>query len=269
MPGPKHPPSPDYVPSPEEPNEPEDCHPTTLSPGYVADFDPEEDPEEDPAEYPADKGDDDDEEDEEEDEEKEEHLASADSTALHTVDPVSSAEDIEAFETDESTPTPPRSPRLRKAGISVRLPPPMAASMEARITEYAAAPTPPSPPPSPPTPLSSPLPQTPSPPLLLPSPPTHTSPTYDEAPLGYRAARIQLRVASPPTHHPSAIPSLPMLLTSNTQKRARFTAPTGRFEVRESSSAAAARQAGHTLAHKVDYGFVDTVDASIHAFKSR
>nr|GEX49781.1 reverse transcriptase domain-containing protein [Tanacetum cinerariifolium] len=32
-------------------------------------------------------------------------------------------------------------------------------------------------------------------------------------------------------------------------KRARFTAPTGRFEVGESSSAAAARQAGHTLAH--------------------
>ncbi|GJV16622.1 hypothetical protein Tco_1361945 [Tanacetum coccineum] len=59
---------------------PDDDSPTTLSPGYVADFDPEEDPEEDPAEYPADKGDDDDEEDEEEDEEKEEHLASADST---------------------------------------------------------------------------------------------------------------------------------------------------------------------------------------------
>ncbi|GJY84034.1 hypothetical protein Tco_0497410 [Tanacetum coccineum] len=43
------------------------------------------------------------------------------------------------------------------------------------------------------------------------------------------------------------------------QKRAHFTAPTGRFEVGESSSAATARQAGHTLAHRVDYGFIDTV----------
>ncbi|GJX57019.1 hypothetical protein Tco_0286916 [Tanacetum coccineum] len=41
----------------------------------------------------------------------------------------------------------------------------------------------------------------------------------------------------------------------------------GRFEVGESSSIATARQAGHTLAHRVDYGFIDTVDASIHAFE--
>ncbi|GJR49132.1 putative reverse transcriptase domain-containing protein [Tanacetum coccineum] len=52
-------------------------------------------------------------------------------------------------------------------------------------------------PPSPITPLSSPLPQIPSPPFLVPSPPT-TSPTYTKAPLGYRAARIRLRTASPP-----------------------------------------------------------------------
>nr|GEW89821.1 putative reverse transcriptase domain-containing protein [Tanacetum cinerariifolium] len=42
-----------------------------------------------------------------------------------------------------------------------------------------------------------------------------------------------------------------------------------RFEVGESSSVAAARQAGHTLAHTVDYGFIDTMDASIRASKSR
>ncbi|GKC27458.1 hypothetical protein Tco_1034752, partial [Tanacetum coccineum] len=82
-------------------------------------------------------------------------------------------------------------------------------------------------------------------------------------------------------HHPSEIPSPPLLLPSTThrddlleagtllRKRARFTAPTGRFEVGESSSAAAARQAGHTLAHIVDYGFIDTVDASIRAAESR
>ncbi|GJX80011.1 hypothetical protein Tco_0328160 [Tanacetum coccineum] len=120
MPGPEHPPSPDYVPGPKHPPSlvevpyvPESKYPKylvptdaeapledqplpvdaslfALSPGYVADFDPEEDleedPEEDHADYPADGGDDDDEpsddddddtddEDEEpfEDEEEEEH----------------------------------------------------------------------------------------------------------------------------------------------------------------------------------------------------
>ncbi|GJZ73123.1 putative reverse transcriptase domain-containing protein, partial [Tanacetum coccineum] len=68
--GPEHPPSPDYVPGPEHPPSlvdplPADASPTTLSPGYVADSDPDEDPEEDPkedhADYPADGGDGDDE----------------------------------------------------------------------------------------------------------------------------------------------------------------------------------------------------------------
>nr|GEX97749.1 hypothetical protein [Tanacetum cinerariifolium] len=38
---------------------PADASPTALSPGYIANFDPEED-EEDPADYPADGGDNDD-----------------------------------------------------------------------------------------------------------------------------------------------------------------------------------------------------------------
>ncbi|GKA19830.1 hypothetical protein Tco_0699745 [Tanacetum coccineum] len=78
-----------------------------LSPGYVANSDPEEDPEEDleedPAEYPIDGGnddDDDDDDDKDDEEEEEEHLAPTDSTALHIVDLVSSAEDIEEFKTD-------------------------------------------------------------------------------------------------------------------------------------------------------------------------
>ncbi|GJT80625.1 hypothetical protein Tco_1054967, partial [Tanacetum coccineum] len=120
----------------------------------------------------------------------------------------------------------------------------------------------------------------PSPPLPLPSPPT-SSPTYTEAPLGYKAVRIRLRAASPSTHHPLEIPSPPLLLPSTTQrddlpkaemslrKRARFTAPTSRFEIRESSSTVAARQVGHTLAHTVDCRFIDTMDASIRAAKSR
>nr|GEY96834.1 hypothetical protein [Tanacetum cinerariifolium] len=133
-------------------------------------------------------------------------------------------EDTKAFETDESTPTPP-SPRPRRAGIYVRLSSPMAASMKAHITEYAAAPTPSLAPPSTLTPILSPLTQIPSPSLPVPSPPT-TSPTYAEAPLGYRAAEIRLRVALPSTHHPSEIPLPPL------------------FKVGESSAIAAARHPG-------------------------
>ncbi|GKD58844.1 hypothetical protein Tco_1296353, partial [Tanacetum coccineum] len=177
--------------------------------------------------------------------EEDEHLASAGSAA--------------------ATPPPPRSPQTM-----------------ALIAEYAASPTPLSPPTSPLSPWSSPLLQIPSPPLPvlspplpLPSPPTrpfYTDPTYDCAPLGYKAAMAKLRVASPSTHYPllpSEIPP-PFLLPSTAhrddipeadmplRKRARFTTPTSRFEVGESSTVAAARQTGDTLARRVDYGFIDT-----------
>ncbi|GJT79193.1 hypothetical protein Tco_1053535, partial [Tanacetum coccineum] len=232
--------------------------PTLLSPGYVADSDsdegPNEDPREDPVDYTTDGGDDaddessddddndDDEEEEEQeasedDDEEEEHPTLTDSFVVPVDDPVPSAKDTKAFETDEFAPTSVPSPRRSTAKI-------------------------------------------PSPPLPLPSPPT-TSPTYAEAPLGYKAAGIRLRAVSPPTHHPSEIPSPPLLLPYTTHrddllevdmplwKRARFTAPTGRFEVGESSTVAAARQVGHTLSYTVDYGFIDTIDASIRASESR
>ncbi|GJS09421.1 hypothetical protein Tco_0366217 [Tanacetum coccineum] len=215
--GPEHPPSPDYVPNPGHPPSPVevpyvpqpeypeylvladaeapiedqtlpvDASPAALSPGYVADSDPEEDPKEDPeedhADYPADREDDDDEpfddddddtndedeepfKDEDDDEEEEEHLASADPSAVPVVDPVTSARDTEVFAMDESAPTPrshqTKAPfaqtRLRRARKTVKLEPPMSPSMEARIVEYAAVPTPPSPPLSPLLPWSSPLP---------------------------------------------------------------------------------------------------------------
>ncbi|GKC71719.1 hypothetical protein Tco_1117602 [Tanacetum coccineum] len=129
----------------------------------------------------------------------------------------------------------------------------MTSSTKALIAEFASAPTHPSPPPSLLLPWSSPLPQIPSPPLPLPSPPTHTSLTYVEAPLGYRVAKIRSRAASP-----LPVPSPPSLLPSTAhrddipevdmplQKRARFSTLAFRFEVGE-SSAAAARQAGHAL----------------------
>ncbi|GKA55408.1 hypothetical protein Tco_0754357, partial [Tanacetum coccineum] len=87
-----------------------------------------------------DDADDDDEEPFEDDKEEEEHLAPADSPVIPIVDPVPSARDTEAFETDESahTPRPPQiripfaQTRLRRARKSVRPESPMSASMEAR-----------------------------------------------------------------------------------------------------------------------------------------
>nr|GEX00503.1 hypothetical protein [Tanacetum cinerariifolium] len=144
VPGPEHPPSPDYMPSLEHPpspvyvSEPEypeylvpsdaeapmedqplpdDASPIAISLGYIADSDPEEDPKEDPekdpADYHADGGDDandessdDDDDDVDKDKEDEEHSALADSSTIPVDDPVPPAEDPEAFETDESAPTP-------------------------------------------------------------------------------------------------------------------------------------------------------------------
>ncbi|GJS51231.1 hypothetical protein Tco_0624593 [Tanacetum coccineum] len=82
------------------------------------DEDSEEDPEEDPSEErkPEDEDDDDDTDDENEepteDKEEEEHPALVDSSAVPVVDPVPSARDTEAFETDESAPIP-RPPQNR------------------------------------------------------------------------------------------------------------------------------------------------------------
>ncbi|GJT15012.1 putative reverse transcriptase domain-containing protein [Tanacetum coccineum] len=245
------PPSPDYVPGPKEPEQ------APLSPDYVSC--PRE-PEQAPLspEYVSEPERDDDEEEEEEEEEEsskddedeeEDHLAPADFAALPAVNPIPSAKDTKEFETDEFAPTPPTSPhhitllsktRPHTTRMSVRPHTPPSPSTEARIVEYATTPTLP---PSSLSPWSSPLLQIPSPPLLVPSPPTHTSPTYVEAPLGYRAAMIRTN-----------IPEAEM----SSQKRACFTAPTRRFEVGESSADAIVRQPGLDVTHATDYSFVDT-----------
>ncbi|GKC58024.1 hypothetical protein Tco_1085622, partial [Tanacetum coccineum] len=166
------------------------------------------------------------------------------------VDPVPSAEETEPFETDESATTPPPPPAYQ-------------------VDRLLAIPTPP---PSPLTPLSSPLPQIPSQPFPVPSPPT-TSPTYTEAPLGYRAAGIRLRTASPPPLPLSSqLPLPPPIILPRTrasldvleavlppQKRLCI-APGPRFEVGESSSAVAARS---TRGLRADYGFVGTLVVEI------
>ncbi|GKE65890.1 hypothetical protein Tco_1520051, partial [Tanacetum coccineum] len=232
MPGPEHPPSPieiPYIPEPKYPEYlvhledetpmedqplPADASLAALSLGYMPDSDPEEDPEEDSeehADYPADGGDgddvpsddysDDDDEDpfeDEDDDEEEEHPALANSSAIPVVDLVPSVRDIEAFETDESAPTP-RQPqiripfaqtRLRRARKTIRPEPPMSASMEACIAEYAAAPTPLLPVVSPPLPLPS---------LLT------TSPTDAGAPLGYRVAMLIAQTTSLQTQLTTAL----------------------------------------------------------------
>ncbi|GJY18931.1 putative reverse transcriptase domain-containing protein [Tanacetum coccineum] len=220
-----------------------------LSLAHIADADPEEDPEEDPkkdpADHTADGGDDDepseddvDGEDEEEaseeeddDKEEEEHLAPPDSSTIPTVDLVSSAEDTKAFEADESAPTPPP-PRYCRAGICVRLSPPMTASMEACIAD----------------------------------------PTYAEVPLGYKVAGIRAKATSPlPLPAPSSLLTQPATSCKEDvpeadvppRKRLCLTAPTSRFEIGE-SLVADARQPGSSVARGADYSFVDT-DADDHA----
>ncbi|GJW35396.1 hypothetical protein Tco_0058316 [Tanacetum coccineum] len=196
-------------------------HLSPLSPTYAPDPmelehrvplyvpEPVKDLEEDPINYVVDVDDDENEEESSEDEgdEEEEHLDLADTTAV-------------------------ASPDIDLAPI----PFPSKADVARLLTL-------PTPPPSLLTPLSTPLPQIPSPPLPLPLPPTHTSLTYAEAPLGYRAD-------IPP------------------RKKILLTALTPGFEAGESSTAAA-RQTRSIVAHRVDYSFVDTMDASIRASNRR
>nr|GEU30192.1 hypothetical protein [Tanacetum cinerariifolium] len=260
VPGPEYPPSPEFVPEPvhlefmpaeddilpiEEQPLPAASSPTTESSDYIDESNPNEDPEddleEDPADYPADGGDVGDDEDEssddeedddidiEGDEEEDEYLAPDNSTVvtLPAVDHAPSAKETEPFETDESAATPPPHLVYRvTARMSIRPQTPISLPLDTEIAKHMAIPTPP---PSPLSPLSSPLPQIPSPTLPLLSPPP-TDPIYEEAPLGYRAARLRWKAKR------GEIPEADLPL----QKRL-CTAHTGTYELGESSAAAAAR----------------------------
>nr|GEY93795.1 hypothetical protein [Tanacetum cinerariifolium] len=263
VPGPEHPLSPDYVPGPEhpplpvevpyvpEPEYPEypapfddeapledqplpaDASPTTASPGYVVDSDPDEDPKEDPedvhADYPADGGNGDDEPSDYEDNDDD---TNSDPDEDLEEEPFEDEEDNE--EADEPTPTP-KSPhiinplsqtRLHRARKTVRPKPSMSASMEACIARHVAL-------------LSLPL-YVPSPPLPLPSPFT-TSPTDTGASLGYRAVRIRMRALLPSTSRRTDIPEADV----PPQKRACLTTPAPKFKVDESFAAGATRRSDH------------------------
>ncbi|GJY06549.1 hypothetical protein Tco_0373603 [Tanacetum coccineum] len=299
VPGPEHPPSPVEVPyipeseyleylvpsNNEAPMEdqplPTDASPVALSPGYVADSDPEEDPkedsEEDHADYPADGGDDDDEpsddddddtgdedeepfEDEEDDEEEEEHLAPADSPVAAVIDPVPSAEDTEAFETDEAAPTHVPSPRRHTARMSVRPQTPVPLPSEAEVERLLALPISP---PSPLTPLSSPLPQIPSPPLppspssLHLPPPVPTSLPLPLSPLPPLPASLFIPLVN--RREDTSEAELP------SRKRLCLTALTPRYQVGESSTAAPRPTGGHGA----DYGFIGTVDAEVRRQRAK
>ncbi|GKB86492.1 hypothetical protein Tco_0958764 [Tanacetum coccineum] len=295
MPGPKHPPSPvevPYVPKPEypeylvpsdvdspleDPSLPIDDSPTALSPSYVANSDPDEDPEEDPEEdhtdYPADGGDGDDEpfddndddddtddEDEEpledeDDDEEEENLALADSSTIPIVDPVTLTGDTEAFETDETTPTPVPSPRRHMARMSVRPQTPIMLPSEADVEKLLALPIPP---PSPLSPWSSLLPQIPLP--LLPPPPSslHLPPPVPtsllllSSPLPPLLASLSI---PPPVDHREGTPEAEL----PPRKRLCMTTLTSRNDMGESSTAAPRPTRGH----RADYRFIGTMDVKI------
>ncbi|GKA53328.1 hypothetical protein Tco_0746643 [Tanacetum coccineum] len=243
-----HAPSDDDIQIEDQPYD-DDASPTAESPGDIADSDSmEEDTNTDSIDYPyePEDGEEDDDKDSEEDpskereledddddndtddedeeptkdEEEEEHLAPVDSYVVPIVDPVPSVGDIESFETNESAPIP-RSPqtrvsfsqtRLCRVRKTIRLEPPMSASMEARIAEHAATPIPP------------------------------TNPTYDQAPLGHRAAMIHMRDDIPEEDMPP-------------RRRFILTAPPPGCDVAESSAATAVREP------RGQYDFVDVVEA--------
>ncbi|GJW54162.1 hypothetical protein Tco_0098247 [Tanacetum coccineum] len=220
--------------------------------------------------------------------------------ALPATDQAPSAEETESFETDESAATPPPHPAYRvTARISIPAPVPTLEGLKQRYPRLLAISTPPSSPLSPwssPLPqIPSPsLPLSPPSPVLSPAPPP--SPIRS---LGYRAAMIRMRAEAASTSHslplpppfilsptrpdapslgippplPISVPtsSPPLLLPSASRRedRPEVTLPPRkrlgialgpRYEVGESSSAAAARPAGGLRA---DYGFVATMDREI------
>ncbi|GKB05170.1 hypothetical protein Tco_0833365, partial [Tanacetum coccineum] len=114
--------------------------------------------------------------------------------------------------------------------------------------------------------------EAPTPPL----PPFFLSPRI--RPPHTRAAMDQIRAAAPSTYHPllpsGTSPLLPIPLPAPStscrvdipeadtppRKRLLLTTPRPKCEVRESSTAAAVRQPGPTMAHRVDHSLVDTME---------
>ncbi|GKB88320.1 hypothetical protein Tco_0960592 [Tanacetum coccineum] len=287
--------SPDYVPEtyPEaDPKEDDDEDPEEDPIDYPAnegddgddEMDIEED-EDDDMDIEANEEDKYDEIDVEVDEEAEEgHPAHAYPVVVALPATAPSAEETELFETDESAATPPPHPAYHMtARITILEPVPIPAWSDSEI----------------PFPLPPPIPS-PSLPLSPPSPVLLAPPPSPIRLLGYRAAMIWMRDEAGTTSHslplpppfilpltrPDAPPPLPisdptslppLLLPSasrredipkvNLPPRRRLGIALGpRYEVGESSVAAAARPAGGLRA---DYGFVATMDREIRCDPER
>ncbi|GKC47457.1 hypothetical protein Tco_1065179, partial [Tanacetum coccineum] len=233
---------------------PTDASPTALSPGYIADSDPEEDeedPEEDPADHPADGGDNDDNESADDDDdnddedpadyptdrdEEEEEEPSKDEADDKDEDEDDDEEEEEHPASVDSVPPPVYDVTAR---MSIREQPPTPFWSEAKVFRLLAIPSPP------PSPLSP-------------------YPTY---PLGYRVAMIRLRAETPFTSHPLPLstppsgtppllhiplptPSPPLLLPSTDY----------RAGVHEVTLPPWKRPSG---GFRADYGFVATLDDEI------
>nr|GEW55454.1 putative reverse transcriptase domain-containing protein [Tanacetum cinerariifolium] len=220
VPSPEYPPSPEFVPEPvypefmpvkddillaEEQPLPAAALPTTESPGYIDESNPKDDPEEDPkddpgedpTDFPADGGDEGDDEDESSDDDEDEDI------------------NIEGDEEEDEYLASADSTAVALPAIDHA---PSAEETEPFETDESAA-----------TPPPHPAYRIPTPPLPLLSPPP-TDPTYEEAPLGYRAARLQGRAERKE------------ILEVDLPLRKRLcTTHTGTYELGESSAAAAAR----------------------------
>ncbi|GKC81900.1 hypothetical protein Tco_1137617 [Tanacetum coccineum] len=181
--------------------------------GFLADSDSmEDDTDADSIDYPDEPEDGEDDDEDPEEDPSEEH-ESEDEEAKED-EPFEDSDETEPFEEDETAATPP-SPGRRGARITIRPQPPMAASTQALIDAFAAG-----------------SPSFPSPPPI--------NPTYDQAPLGHRAAMIRMRDDIPEEDMPP-------------RRRFVLTAPPPGCDIAESSAAAAARVS------RGQYDFVDAV----------
>ncbi|GJW63251.1 reverse transcriptase domain-containing protein [Tanacetum coccineum] len=225
--------------------------------------------------------DEDDEMDVEVDEEvEEEHPAPAYPIVIALPATAPSAEETELFETDESAATPPPYPAYRMtARITILEPVPVPAWSDSKVARLLAISFPPA---SPLSPWSSSPPQIPFPlPPLIPSPALPLSPPSHVAEAATTSHSLPLpppfilsptRPDAPPPMPTSAPTSLPPLLLPSASRRddrpevnlppwRRLGITLGpRYEVGESSAAAAARPVGGLRA---DYGFVATMDREI------
>nr|GEZ87071.1 hypothetical protein [Tanacetum cinerariifolium] len=267
IPGPEAPPSPEYIPGPEYPEYlppaddmlpaeeqplPAAVSPTAESLGYITESKPEMEPKEndgddeksegDSIDYPTSGGDNDANEDgddlleddaDDEDEDKssdseEEHLAlTVPAPALYSF--VSASKEIEPFKEGETAATPPPFGYRVAARISIQPHVLMPFRSKSEVERLLAIPTPPL---SPVSPTSYPL-----PPFFMPLPIFTPLPT----------SSFPLPSSIPSTSGSESIPEADI----PPQKRARFTTPTSRYEIGESSiattAATAARQIRPTL----------------------